>query len=63
MECRECLKTFTNHRDYFKHRSQNCHPKKCPTCGKTFTSGAELYQHINHERKVSCDHCKKVLTC
>ena len=59
MECNKCLKTFTNHRVYFKHRSENCRPKQCPTCGKTFKSGAELYQHINHERKVSCDHCKK----
>ena len=59
MECNRCLKTFTNHRVYFKHRSENCRPKKCSTCRKTFKSGAELYQHINHERKISCDHCKK----
>ena len=60
MECRECLKTFTNARDYFKHRSENCRPKKCPTCRTTFTSAAKLYQHINHQRKISCDHCNKV---
>ena len=60
MECRECLKTFTNHQDYFKHRSENCRPKTCPTCQARFTSAAELYRHINHQRKVSCDHCKKV---
>ena len=60
MECRECLKTFTNHQDYFKHRSENCRPKTCPTCRARFTSAAELYRHINHQRKVSCDHCKKV---
>ena len=58
--CQKCQKTLKNIRDLFKHRSQQCKPKQCPTCFQTFARAEHLYSHINKKKKHKCHHCSKV---
>ena len=57
--CMKCKKTFDNKREFFKHRSQQCRPKRCPDCSQVFTRSRDLYEHTNRRKKVSCDHCNR----
>ena len=58
-KCSKCQKTFKNLREYFKHRSRQCKPKRCPICLQVFYQARNLYAHTHKQKKHNCDHCNR----